>query len=232
MIIGNGLLAREFERRRISDPRTVIFASGVSNSAETRSQAFERELNLLRSVLNETSARCAYFSSCALDSGTDADTPYMHHKRRMEQTVLATQSGIVFRLPQVVGRTENAHTLTNFLNACVRGDVPFDVWAGAERNIIDVEDVVSIVEHLLGADELKERVVSIAAKRSLPMKELVAIFEMVIGKKAHYTLIDAGTPLRIDSIIAQETAKRLGIDLGGEYAAKVIRKYYGPRSAD
>jgi hypothetical protein len=46
MIIGNGLIAKSL--KNIDSKDHLYFASGVSNSLETRSSEFEREFSLLK----------------------------------------------------------------------------------------------------------------------------------------------------------------------------------------
>lgn len=229
MIVGQGLLARAFAPRYAADPAVTIFASGVSNSRETDPAAFARERDLLRPLL-EAGGRVVYFGSCGSATGDSAaDTPYMRHKRAMEAMVAASPGGLVLRLPQVVGRTPNPNTLTNFLRDRIASGTPFTVWARAERNLIDVDDVAAIGARLIdGAGSGGRRVFSVAAARSLPMPAIVAIFERVLGRQARVAFEPLGSPLPIDVADALAVARELGIDLGDGYAEHVIRKYYAP----
>lgn len=229
MIVGHGLLARAFEPRYGDDPRVTIFASGVSNSRESDPAAFERERAMLVPLLHGGS-RVVYFGSCGSATGGDAaETPYMRHKRQMEARVLDA-GGLVLRLPQVVGRTPNPNTLTNFLRDRILAGAPFTIWARAERNLIDVDDVAAIGAAVIDGAAGPAGVFSIASASSLPMTELVSIFERVLGRRAVFTVEPSGDPLRIDIGPALLVAAQLGIDLGSGYAESVIRKYYEPRT--
>ena len=228
MIVGQGLLARAFAARYGSDREVTVFASGVSNSAETDPAAFERERLLLAPLL-EGDGRVVYFGSCGSATGDAAQTPYMRHKRAMEQWVAGSARGVVLRLPQVVGHTANPNTLTNFLRDRILSGTPFTVWADAERNLVDVDDVAAIGARLVDSAGSGAHVFSIAAERSLPMPELVAVFERVLGRAARCELQPRGAPLRIEATQAAAAARALGIDLGEGYAETVIRKYYEPR---
>lgn len=229
MIVGQGLLARAFAPRYMDDPRVTIFASGVSNSREADPDAFERERALLAPLLDGRT-RVVYFGSCASAmADASAATPYMRHKRAMEELVAGSPDGLVLRLPQVVGSTPNPNTLTNFLRDRILAGTSFNVWANAERNLIDVDHVASIGDHLIDAAGGDRRVFSVASADPLPMPELVAIFERVLGRSARYTADPVGSALRIDATEALAAAARLGIDLGPGYAETVIRKYYAPR---
>ncbi|MET3928980.1 nucleoside-diphosphate-sugar epimerase [Lysobacter sp. OAE881] len=225
MIIGSGLLARNFAPRYQDDSHVVIFASGVSNSLESRPEAFERERNLLRGALADTDAKLVYFGSCAVCNIDEELSPYLLHKREMEKTVLESGHGLVLRLPQVVGRSGNPNTLGSFIRDCLLTGKHFSIWRNAERNLMDVEDIVRIAEVLIERHEGES--LSIASRHSIRMPELVSMFEEVLGVKANFSLIDRGTPLAIDSVRALAVANEIGIDLGADYARKVIRKYYG-----
>lgn len=226
MIIGKGLLARAFEPHFGRDSSITVFASGVSNSLETRAVEFERERSLLRQLLDKASERFIYFGSCGVTAVAAELTPYMKHKQSMESLVLSSPNGLVLRLPQVVGKTDNHHTLTNFLRDRIVSGEHFTVWAHAERNLVDIDDIVSIGVTLATEAPLPSMVVSIAAMKSLLMPEIVKIFEHALKKSANYSIVDLGGPLEIDTTVASEISRRLGIDLGDGYIGSVINKYY------
>lgn len=226
MIVGKGLLARAFEPHFGKDFGVVVFASGVSNSLETRASEFAREQTLLRQLLSSETRRFVYFGSCGVTAAEPDLTPYMKHKRAMESLVLSAPHGLVLRLPQVVGRTENHHTLTNFLRDHIVSGEHFTVWAHAERNLIDIDDIVKIGVRLAEQLPTKATVVSIAAIRSLRMPEIVRIFERVLGRTANCSYVEKGVPMVIDTDIVESLSAKLGIDLGDGYIEGVIAKYY------
>ena len=226
MILGSGLLASAFSRHFQANGPICVFARGVSNSSETDASNFLREEHALRNAL-ASFPRLVYFSSCALVNPAASDTPYLAHKRRMEHITLeASTQNIAFRLPQVVGRTPNPHTLTNFLNDHIRAGKHFTVWAKAERNLMDVDDIARIAAAMV-RDGIADRLATLASPRSLPMPEIVAIFEKVLGKHALYSLEDRGDPLLLDTETCLYYAGKVGIDLHSGYPERVIRHYYG-----
>lgn len=228
MIIGGGLLARSFASRFGDDPEVTVFASGVSNSLESRAPEFEREHALLSDVLARNPCRLVYFGSCGVTGQPDDLTPYMRHKQRMEAMVLASDDGLVLRLPQVVSHTDNPHTLTNFLHERILSGQSFTVWARAQRNLIDIDDIVAIGTSLIAGSKLPSRTIAIASSWSLPMPEIVSIFERILRKQARYTVEDRGSPLSIDTTVAVAEAGKLGIDFGPGYVDRILRKYYSP----
>ena len=226
MIVGRGLLARAFEPHFGKDSDVVVFASGVSNSLETRVSEFAREQKLLCRLLEDDASRFVYFGSCGVTSAEAELTPYMKHKRAMQSLVLSAPHGLVLRLPQVVGRTENHHTLTNFLRDHIVSGEHFTVWAHAERNLIDIDDIVTIGVRLAMTLPTQPTAVSIAATRSLLMPKIVGLFERVLGKTANCSYVEKGTPMLIDTDMVEKVSAKMGIELGTGYIARVIEKYY------
>ncbi len=78
MVIGNGDLGSVLPER----DDLLFFASGVSNSQETRESEYLREIDLL--CQQPRTAHIVYFSSLAVFSG---NTRYLQHKRQMENLV-------------------------------------------------------------------------------------------------------------------------------------------------
>ena len=96
------MIARAFAPVYSDNQDVVIFASGVSNSSETRQEAFEREKALL-SHWARGGHRLVYFSTCSVADPSQIRKPYVRHKLEMESIVEGTGSYVIFRLPQIVG---------------------------------------------------------------------------------------------------------------------------------
>lgn len=227
MIVGSGLVARAFAPRYTDDNSTVIFASGVSNSNEIDPAAFERERVMLTRYLANGSQHVIYFGSCNVVNAKE-HSAYFMHKRAMETLVIESGRGTVLRLPQVVGRTRNQNTLTNFLRDCILQEQQLTLWAHAQRNLIDIDDVAAIATRLLDVGTAPP-VVAIASPWSLPMPRIVDLFEQVLNRRAHRVLVDRGEAMVIDSTMSEQIARNIGIDFGPDYPLRVIQKYYGPR---
>jgi nucleoside-diphosphate-sugar epimerase len=227
MIIGSGLLARAFAPRFHDVQGVTLFASGVSNSQESSPHAFERERELLQTAIEAGPARLVYFGSCNVANPAQLSA-YFEHKRAMELLVTATQGGLVLRLPQVVGHTQNPHTLTNFLRDRIVADEPFTIWTRARRNLIDIDDVVAIGTWLITYAPADERCVSIATPHSLSMPQIVRIFENTLGRKARVIEEDRGDQMHVDISRASQVADSLGLNMNEGYTESLIRKYYGP----
>jgi nucleoside-diphosphate-sugar epimerase len=225
MIIGNGLLANTFRPFYEHDPDVLVFASGVSNSRETRLEAFAREKSLLQDAC-QLGKELVYFSTCSVHDPELAHSPYVRHKLEMEAIVTALPHFSVLRLPQVVGHTPNPHTLTNFLHQKIKSGEKFHIWRNARRNLIDVDDVANIARWLIAHHDADDIITNIAAPFSLTIPELVGIFEQVLDLRANCDIVDAGGSYAIDTQLALATAPLAGVDFNSFYVRDLIRKYY------
>jgi len=107
-VIGNGDIASILPER----DDLLFFASGVSNSQETRETEYQRELNLLLDQSRED--QLVYFSSLAVLDGT---TRYHQHKREMECTIQREFSAhTIIRIGNIAWG-DNPNTLINYLRA-------------------------------------------------------------------------------------------------------------------
>ncbi|WP_284757514.1 NAD-dependent epimerase/dehydratase family protein [Agrobacterium sp. fls2-241-TYG-188a] len=226
MIVGSGLVAKAFLPYFADDAAITVFASGVSNSSETRAEEFLREETLLRRAL-ERASTLFYFGSCSVLDPEMAETPYVKHKLRMEALVGAASGRAIFRLPQVVGRSSNPHLLTNFLYEHVSSGRHFKVWRHARRNLIDVDDVATIVTHLVQTGRVEGGIYNIASPFSVAIVDIVQAFELVLGRRADYSVGENGAAYNIDVPEVLEAASELGISFDHGYIVRTFRKYYG-----
>lgn len=108
MVIGTGDIASILPER----DDLLFFASGVSNSQETRESEYRREIALLsRQPRNK---RLVYFSSLAVFYSTSR---YADHKRAVEATIKKySKYYCIVRLGNI-DFGKNPHTLINYLKA-------------------------------------------------------------------------------------------------------------------
>jgi nucleoside-diphosphate-sugar epimerase len=225
MVIGNGLIANAFARYYADNDEVVIFASGVSNSRESREEAFLREKQLLTMAL-DAHRIMVYFGTCSVYDTELSNTPYVVHKRQMESLIRGAERYAIFRLPQVLGFAPNPSTLTNYLYQQINSGIAFQVWRHAKRSLIDVDDVALIVNYMIINSTAVNTTTNIAAPFSISILDLVKTFELVLGKKANYTIVDAGAKYEFDVGLAVRAATYLGIDFNDTYIERLIRKYY------
>lgn len=226
MIIGNGLLAKAYAPYFVDKQDVIVFASGVSNSRETDPEEFARERRMLEKALAQEK-KLVYFSSCSIADPDQVNAPYVLHKQAQEKLIAErARNYAIFRLPQVVGRIDNPHTLTNYLYQTIASGDVFHIWTRARRNLIDVDDVAAIGARLLERGDADNRITNIACPFSVAILDLVRIFEQVMDRRAYYDLIDSGGSYAIDVELAMSAAAEAGIVIDDNYINQLIRKYY------
>jgi len=207
MIVGSGLIASALKDRR----DRILYAAGVSNSACSDEAEFQRDIDRLTVYLMEP-GRFVYFGTCATD-----DSPDVRHKLLCEQMVKARGDYLICRLPVVAGRSNNPHTLLNWLHAKVSRSETFTLWEKARRNVIDVTDVAEIVDWV-GRD-MRNETVDIAAPVDHSMPEIVAAMERATGKLARFNPMDKGNTYTIRTVAEPEGYSK-------DYLDSVIARYY------
>ncbi len=225
MICGNGLIAQAFASTFDGKYGYSIFASGVSNSREVNVSSFLREKKALTNFIER--GHCPiYFSTCSIYDPILLKSPYVQHKLEMEAICSYAESFLIFRLPQVVGKTDNPNTITNFLFNKIRVGSNFELWKNASRVLIDVDDVVSIVNYMIKSMSIHNKVINIAHDFPITVLRIVEIFESIMRVKANYNLIDTGCVYNFDSTAAFKVAQKIGINFDDNYSEKLLYKYY------
>ena len=229
MVIGSGLLAQVFSPVFLHREDVCIYAAGVSNSNCNDSQEFLRERRCLANALQEKrhTRGFVYFGTCSVADSEANKTPYVEHKIAMEQLVATHPDYLILRLPQIAGNTFNPNTLLNFLRTQILRGESFSLWSKAKRNIIDVDDVLSIARELIDNDSLRNVTVNVASPRSHFIAEIVREMECAMGKRAIYEVVDRGSEYPIDISAILPLVERAAVNFGDNYLKRVVEKYYG-----
>lgn len=234
MIIGSGLIAKAFVARFDEPSGFWIYAAGVSNSSCVDHYEFERERSRLSNALRAGAHAEAfvYFGTCSVMDPKASSSAYVRHKVEMERLVSAHPNFIVARLSQAAGRTSNPHTLLNYLHARVSRSERFMVWKNATRNIIDIDDVASIVMQVLNDPQARRITINVASSVSSPIADIIAAMEKMIGKPAITEEVDDGAAYDIDISQIGPIISKLGLLFDSTYISRVIWKYYGQVSEE
>ncbi len=138
MIVGDGDLASVLPDR----DDLLFFASGVSNSQETRETEFRREVALLDR--QNRNLRVVYFSSLAI---FDKDTRYLRHKKSMEKTIKHYfKKWTIIRIGNITWG-ENPHTLINNLSNKLRSGENIEI-KDEYRYIVDIEEFMYWIDRI------------------------------------------------------------------------------------
>jgi hypothetical protein len=136
LIIGHGDIASVLP----DHPNRIYFASGVSNSQETRIEEFTREIDLLREQDREK--HLVYFSSLAIFY---ANTPYTRHKKYMEVEIASSFADYtIVRLGNITWGT-NPHTLINYFRNKVANHESIEIRE-EYRYIVDKDEFLHWID--------------------------------------------------------------------------------------
>ena len=240
-IVGRGFLAGHLAGIAEHHPDVVALAAGVSAAGDIPPEQYTRESKRLYEVLRhceKTGRRLVFFStaSAGMYSVPDASpgredgpvypaTPYGRHKLSLEAVVKSSDvEYLILRLSHVVGFNQPAHQLLPALvRQLVSGSI--QVHRGAQRDLIDVEDVIKIV-HTLLVDGRTRDVVNVASGHAPRIEDVVTHMEHLLGTRAEKTYVEASgaQPVSIDKL-CRLVPPVYGLGFGPDYYRTVLDKY-------
>ncbi|MFI5171712.1 MAG: hypothetical protein ACHQFW_04940 [Chitinophagales bacterium] len=225
MVVGNGMLAENFSHFNNND-EFIVFASGVSNSTETDPAAFNRESDLLKRYLKK-SATLIYFSTVSIYDSALGGSAYIQHKKKIEILIQQhTAHYIIFRLPQLVGKTKNEHTLTNKLYTMLVSDQPISVHVNACRYLMDVQDIVVFLTGMIISKDYQNKTIDINFNNQIGINNLLNIFERILNTTAKRIPVEKGGCYKSNNQEFLNYLSNIGYHLPSDYIEKVISKYY------
>ena len=190
------MMANRFAADYSKNNDVLVFASGVSNSSEEDSAAFEREENLLKECMDKYAYKTfVYFGTCSIFDPSLAQSPYIFHKLKMEELIKSNISRyLICRTSNIVGKKGNPNTLINFLINKIEKQEVFELWANSFRNILDIDDLFEAVHSML-CDPLTEQktIANIYYPHFYSILEIVSLIEKHLQKKAIYKMATKGS---------------------------------------
>lgn len=225
MIVGRGLIASLFVDNDRED--TIFFASGVSNSLETKESEFLREENLIKNTIEENPGKTfVYFSTCSVYDSSKTGSDYVLHKLKMEQLVKhSCKNYLILRVSNAVGKGGNPNLLMNYLIRSSRNNMTIDVHTKASRNLIDAEDIKNITLHLIKKAEFG-KIINLAYMHNYAIIEILEIIERYYGIILDLNLIKSGSGYDINIPDVEYYFKNNGLTDKESYLCKILEKYY------
>lgn len=222
MIIGKGLIANLFTE--VDTDEVVFFASGVSNSSETREEEFLREQNLVEETMAKYPSKLfVYFSTCSIYDSSKYNSPYVLHKLHIEEMIKQHATDyLILRVSNAVGNGGNPNLLMNYLSRQIKTGQDLIVHQHATRNLIDVEDVKNITLAYIRAASWN-KIVNVAYLENFFVPEIIHAFEEKYNKESAKIMEDKGEHYSIDVhelnyVFLQKNKEA--------YLKDLIRKYY------
>jgi len=192
MIVGNGLLAKTFRKYATSED-IIIYASGVSDSNETREENFDREKQLLLDTIKANpNSLIVYFSSCDVIYSDIIKKSYYEHKLEMESIIQKSSKYHIFRLPQIIGKSYNKKSLINYFIDFIEQEEEIIVFEKAYKNIIAIQEVYKMIDYILEKRIMTNQTINIINDNYYSVLEVINILERLIGKKAFISFENIG----------------------------------------
>jgi dTDP-4-dehydrorhamnose reductase len=226
MVIGNGLIAREF--KKIDHSQYLVFASGVSNSKQGDDSEYLREENLLKFYLNQRPDLVfIYFSTCSILDSSVNKNPYVIHKLKME-SIVNERIGpfLIVRTSNLVGANLwNTVTIFNYLFISVIENRSIEIWSGAFRNLLDVEHLIIMVTKVIDERVLINSLIYLVNPTDISVSKIVDRIELFLGQNTDKNLISKGDRWFVDSELSRKLFDDLNLDCD-DYVGYLLMKYY------
>ncbi|MFY1045284.1 NAD-dependent epimerase/dehydratase family protein [Chryseobacterium sp. GP-SGM7] len=225
MIIGNGLIAslfKDYDREEI-----IFFASGVSNSLETKVEEFLREENLIKNTIADNKEKIfVYFSTCSIYDSSKTGSDYVLHKLKMEQLIKnLCPKFLILRVSNAVGKGGNPNLLMNYIIRAVNNNETINVHTKATRNLIDADDIKNITFALIESLDLN-KIVNVAYLKNYSIIEILEIIEQFYGRKVDINLIRSGSGYDVNIPEIENYFIKNNLNNKETYLKNILQKYY------
>jgi nucleoside-diphosphate-sugar epimerase len=226
MVIGSGMLAKVFKKYELQKD-VLIFASGVSNSNTTSEDSFDREMGLLKSFLPYQNSTFVYFSSCDVIYAEKINKPYYFHKLAMENYLKENYPKYyIFRIPQIIGASQNNHSLINLFISNVLNSIEFNLWVNAYKNLIGIQELFRFITHIIDNQIFQNQTINITNLNYYSVLEILHTIEILTGKAACVKLIEKGFKPEYDTNIISKLSAELNFFFEENYLANSIKLNY------
>ncbi|WP_262150652.1 NAD-dependent epimerase/dehydratase family protein [Chryseobacterium foetidum] len=228
MITGNGLIAKSLQS--IDSDGVLFFASGVSNSLETRSSEFEREHALLKKNIEENPDKTfVYFSTCSIYDSSKNNSHYVLHKLKMEQIISdLCERYFILRISNAVGHGGNPNLLVNYLVREIKNKAKITLHTKATRNLIDVSDVCAITKNIL-ENFSSNQIINLAYLQNFSIIEITEAISKVLLTEPLLQLQNEGSGYEIEVSKIEDYFRKNNLTDKEQYLVNLITKYYKNR---
>ena len=230
---GSGFIAKNLKRIKLRKlKKVVIYAAGVSNSKSKDKKKFLRERKKIQTFLNNHNKEHLFIyisTTSVLDNYLKKDK-YTRNKIIIENLIKKSLNNfLILRLSQIVGKSNNPHTLTNFIYRKILSEQRFKVWSNVKRNLIDIDDLIKIVKQIISTKLKPGNVINILNPNSIYVEEIVNIMGDIVKKNPKYILLEY-KPKKKGNLKIQSSSKfNLNIKKyfkDKNYFKNILKKYY------
>ena len=188
-IIGSGFIATEFKKYRkfIKKNKVIIYAAGISNSLEINKKNLEREILKFKDFTKKNKRKLIYISTYSVNDYSRNKKLYVKNKIKIEKIIKKdSDEYLVIRLPEIIGKTKNLHTLSNFFYNNIINNKPFKVFKNSRRNLLDIDDAIKNCIKIIRKNKNKNKIINLLNKKFNTPMQIVTNLEKILRKKAIY----------------------------------------------
>lgn len=200
MLVGNGLIASAFLDYKDNDD-VIVIASGVSNSKEKDYKKYQREIDMIGSFIG-TKSKIIYFSTISVFDES-LDSLYVNHKKYIEKMISSNfDSYLIFRLPIVIGKTNNTNTFINNIKRKIISDETIYINNMSSIYIIDIDDINRLLPNLI--DTKNNEIINVIFNNKEFVFDVIQKIERLLGKETNKKIINDGFDFTIKPLFDDE----------------------------
>ena len=188
-IIGSGFIATKFKKylRFIKKNKVIVYAAGISNSLEMDKKNLEREILKFKDFTKKNKKKLIYISTYSVNDNSRNNKLYVKNKIKIEKIIKRDNDEyIIIRLPEIIGKTKNLNTLTNFFYNNIINNRPFKVFKNSRRNLLDIDDAIKNCLKIIRKNKKKNRIINLLNKKFNTPLQIVINLEKILQKKGIY----------------------------------------------
>ncbi len=188
-IIGSGFIATKFKKylRFIKKNKVIVYAAGISNSLEIDKKNLEREILKFKDFTQKNKKKLIYISTYSVNDNSRNNKLYVKNKIKIEKIIKRDNDEyIIIRLPEIIGKTKNLNTLTNFFYNNIINNKPFKVFKNSRRNLLDIDDAIKNCLKIIRKNKNKNRIINLLNIKFNTPLQIVINLEKILQKKGIY----------------------------------------------
>ena len=188
-IIGSGFIATKFKKylRFIKKNKVIVYAAGISNSLEIDKKNLEREILKFKDFTQKNKKKLIYISTYSVNDNSRNNKLYVKNKIKIEKIIKRDNDEyIIIRLPEIIGKTKNLNTLTNFFYNNIINNKPFKVFKNSRRNLLDIDDAIKNCLKIIRKNKNNNRIINLLNIKFNTPLQIVINLEKILQKKGIY----------------------------------------------
>ena len=229
-IFGNGFIGKNLKKANLKlNDNYIIYAAGISNSKISSKTELLRERTQIKQFIKKyrNNKIIIYISTMSIFDKSLRKNGYIKNKIFIENFIKKrVQNYLIIRLTQVVGYNKNPNTITNFFYNKIRNKKSFKLWDKTHRNLIDIDDLITIFKNILKKKFKRKSELNIYNTKSIASKKIVLILSKILNLKPNYKLIRLRKNI---NYIYKKNLKSYQFSYlfnDKNYNMKVLKKYY------